>query len=388
MLKRVTVLSPSFALTSIVAVSSALAKISQAFPDVSVSAVQMLTALPSLIAIAVILLSGYLSAWVSKKRIVAVSMGLMLLGGLLPLVLHQKFYHLVIASVLFGLGYGGISPLTTALIHEHYGPDEQPAMLGFQSAVIGIGGVSFSFLGGKLAAVCWWYAYFSYLLFLPVLILVLLLPAGTVSAQEKTGGFSKIWNGRLLFYVGQSLLFGFFFFVFQTNIALLIDSRALGGPAIAGNVLSVQSALGILSGLLGGRILGRLKRMSLPVIFCVSGAAMAVIYLSGGIGLICLAAACLGFVFSLRMPAGYLKATGSVAPEYATLAITVYCSSSQIGQFLSPVCVNGICGMFGLALEQKFLLSGVSLAVVGAVSVLWEIRLRCAEAVRRDGMAV
>jgi DASS family divalent anion:Na+ symporter len=50
-LKRITVLSPSFALTSIVALSSALAKIAQAFPDVSISSVQMLTTLPSLIAI-------------------------------------------------------------------------------------------------------------------------------------------------------------------------------------------------------------------------------------------------------------------------------------------------------------------------------------------------
>lgn len=116
-LKRVTVLSPSFALTSIVAVSSALAKIAQAFPDVSISSVQMLTTLPSLIAIAVILLSGVLSSWITKKRIVAISMGFMLVGGVMPVVFHQHFYQLVIACIIFGLGYGGISPLTTALIN-------------------------------------------------------------------------------------------------------------------------------------------------------------------------------------------------------------------------------------------------------------------------------
>lgn len=371
-LKRITVLSPSFALTSIVAVSSALAKIAQAFPDVSISSVQMLTALPSLIAIVVILLSGYLSSWITKKRIVAISMGFMLLGGLLPIVLHQRFYHLIIASVLFGLGYGGISPLTTALINEHYGPEEQPTMLGFQSAVIGIGGVLFSSLGGKLASINWWYAYYSYLLFIPVLILVLLLPKGTVSVQAQGGGFLRVWNKSLLFYVCQGLLFGTFFFVFQQNIALLIEGRNLGGSEVAGTVLSTQSAFGIISGVLGGRILGKLKDMSLPAIFTVSGIALLIIFFAGGMIPIYLAAACLGFVFSLRMPAGYLKATSSVPPECATLAITIYCSSSQVGQFLSPVCINGVSDAFRLTLDQKFFLSGLLLILVGLLSVLWE----------------
>lgn len=371
-LKRITVLSPSFALTSIVAVSSALAKIAQAFPDVSISSVQMLTALPSLIAIVVILLSGYLSSWITKKRIVAISMGFMLLGGLLPIVLHQRFYHLIIASVLFGLGYGGISPLTTALINEHYGPEEQPTMLGFQSAVIGIGGVLFSSLGGKLASINWWYAYYSYLLFIPVLILVLLLPKGTVSVQAQGGGFLRVWNKSLLFYVCQGLLFGTFFFVFQQNIALLIEGRNLGGSEVAGTVLSTQSAFGIISGVLGGRILGKLKDMSLPAIFTVSGIALLIIFFAGGMMPIYLAAACLGFVFSLRMPAGYLKATSSVPPECATLAITIYCSSSQVGQFLSPVCINGVSDAFRLTLDQKFFLSGLLLILVGLLSVLWE----------------
>lgn len=371
-LKRITVLSSSFALTSIVAVASALAKIAEAFPNVGISAVQMLTVLPSLIAILVILLSGVLSSWITKKQIVVVSMALMLVGGLLPVVLHDHFYQLVIASVIFGLGYGGISPLTTALIHEHYSQEEQPAMLGFQSAVIGLGGVLFSYLGGRLAAVRWWYAYFAYLLFIPILILILFLPKGQVSERGKGGAFWKLWNRRLLFYVVQSLLFGIFFFTFQTNIALLIENRGLGGPEAAGTVLSLQSAFGIISGVLGGKILGKLKNMSLPTIFLVAACGLLTIYFSGSIAPIYLAAASIGFVFSLRMPAGYLKATDSVAPVCATLAITVYCSASQAGQFLSPLCINGICDLLFLDLGQKFLLSGAALLICGLLSIWWE----------------
>lgn len=371
--KRITVLSPSLTLTSIVALSSALAKIAQAFPEVSVSAVQTLTTLPSLIAVVVILLSGYLSSWLRKKRIVVISVGLMLAGGLMPLVFHQNFTQLVFAGIVFGLGYGGVSPMTTALIHEHYSQAEQPAMLGFQSAVIGIGGVLFSYLGGKLAAVCWWYAYFSYLLLVPVFLLVLRLPEGNLTKQENHS-FRNLLNGKLLFYLGQSVVFAAFFYVFQTNLALLVEARSLGGAQTAGTVLSTQSAAGILSGILGGKILGKLKNMSLSCIFGVSGLALLLIYISGSLVPIYIAAACLGFVFSLRMPAGYLKATSSVRPECATLAITVYCSFSQVGQFLSPLWVNGLADLAGGGLETKFLLSALVLLLTGVVSVIWELK--------------
>lgn len=215
MKKCITVLSPSFTLTSIVALSSAIASIAAAFPDVSISAVQTLTTLPSLIAIGVIVLSGHLSSVITKKTIVTGSMVLMIIGGLLPLFFHRRFYQLILASAIFGLGYGGISPLTTALIHEHYSENQQPRMLGFQSAVIGIGGVIFSYVGGRLAAVQWWYAYASFLFFIPVLILVRMLPDGTVSARQKNSRQGSFFTPILLFYVAQAVLFVFFYTYFR-----------------------------------------------------------------------------------------------------------------------------------------------------------------------------
>ena len=372
--KGITVLSPSFALTSIVALSPAIPAISQAFPEVSLSAVQSLTTLPSLVAIVVILLAGRLSSVVTKKRIVAFSMGLMILGGLMPLLFHRQFWQLVAAGIVFGLGYGGISPLTTALIHEHYSQEEQPAMLGLQSAVIGVGGVLFSYIGGKLAAACWWYAYGAFALFIPILALVLMLPKGELAPPPGAAGKGGFWNSSLLFYVGQSIFFAVFFYIFQTNIALLVAQRGLGDSVLSGQILSVQSAVGIVSGVLGGRVLGKLRQYALPVILAAAGAGQLVVFFSGTTAPLFLAAALLGFFFSIRMPAGYLKATQAVPPAAATMAISVYCSSSQVGQFLSPSAVNGVSGLLGLSLEQKFLLGGLCLLAAALLSLAWEVR--------------
>lgn len=300
---------------------------------------------------------------------------LMIVGGLLPLLFHQKFSQLIIASIIFGLGYGGISPLTTALIHEHYSEKQQPAMLGFQSAVIGIGGVIFSYIGGRLAAIQWWYAYFSFLFFIPVLILVLMLPKGSVTVKSDVSGDSKVWNPILLFYVVQAISFCIFLYIFQTNIALLLSERGLGDAALSGRILSIQSAASIISGILGGTILNRLKKFSIPTIIACVGIAQLIVYFAGSNAPICFASALLGFFFAIRMPAGYLKATHSVAPAAATMAISIYCSSSQVGQFLSPLVINSMAGMLHLSLEQKFLFGGVCLLVIAALSLVWEFWL-------------
>ena len=74
------------------------------------------------------------------------------------------------------------------------------------------------------------------------------------------------------------------------------------------------------------------------------------------------------------MPAGYLKATQSVPPAAATMAIAVYCSSSQAGQFLSPTAANALSSMLGLTLEEKFLMGGICLLIIAGLSLAWEIR--------------
>lgn len=371
MKKVITVLAPSFVLTSILAVASGLSSFAAAFPELPLSMIQLLTSLPSLIGMPVILLSGLLCSRFSKKQIVTVSMLLMIAGGLGPVLLHQRFSQLVVCSVLFGLGFGGISPLTTALIQEHFPPEKQPAMLGYQSAVIGIGGALFSFLGGRLAAGGWWHTYFAYLLFLPVLAAILLQPAGEPHAMQSVS-LKGLLRWELGFYLVQSILFAMLFFTFQNNVALLLAARGLGDSAVSGRVLAVQSTVGIISGILGGKILSAAGKFALPGIFLVSGCAMLLIFFGGQVPVFYGAAAMLGFVFSLRMPAGYLKATASVSPALATMATAVYCSSSSLGQFLSPLFINALAEDIG----GKFILSAAALLAVGVLSLLFECRKR------------
>jgi MFS family permease len=372
--KRITVLAPSFALMSNAAIASALARIAAEFPEKSASLIQMLITLPSLIAIPMILFSGRLALVFTKKKIMITFLGCMCAGGIMPLVFHADFFSLLFAAVIFGIGFGGISPITTALINEHFSREQQGPMLGFQSAVIGVGGVFFGFLGGYLASVKWWYFYFSYLLLLIVIIISLGLPRGTVDVKTEKANFS--FNRNLLFYLVQAIVCSCAVNVFNLNIAMLIKETGLGDSRIAGIVTSMFSAVCIVSGILTGQVIRRVKKYTIPLICGSAGMGLFIIYLSSALGMIMLGTFFVGAVYSIRMPAGYLKATQSVNASDATIAIALYCSANQMGQFLTPVVVNRFSLHFDETVAARYLSASLVLAVLCILSIVKELKTR------------
>jgi MFS family permease len=367
-MRRIVVLSPSFVLVSIVAVVPALARIAVAFPGESATSVQMLVTLPSLVAFPVILLSGALAGIMRKKQIVILSLALMLIGGLLPILFYHSFTFLLVCGAVFGLGLGGVSPMTTALVYEHY-PREQATMMGYMGSFLCVGGMVFSFLGGWLASFHWRYAYLAYLILIPVLVLATRLPIGAVVKSPVR--FTGLFNGSMVYYLAQCVITTIAYNVFNTNIAMYIEGAGLGDARAAGVVTAFYSAVGIVGGILTGRIIGRLRRYTLSALFAAAGVGMLGICLSQSLALVIVGAFVIGFTFSVFMPAGYGRATESAPAGAATPAIAVYCCSHQLGQFLTPIVINGIAAPFeGVAV--KFLIASGILIAMFAVSALRE----------------
>lgn len=372
-LRKLTVLAPSLALMSVMAIAPALASIQQAFPDVGVSAIQLLITLPSLVAIPTILLAGKLAGMVTKKKIVCIALALMLLGGALPFFFHGSYGVLVAFSVVFGVGFGLISPMSSALINEHFSPEEQPALLGFQSAVIGLGNVLFSFIGGQLASFRWWYAYLTFLLLLPVLLFALRLPKGAVVGQQG-GNSGGLFNCALVFYLCQCMVGNLSLNAFNTNISMHLEQTGLGGSGTAGAVTAVFAIFGILGGALTGAMMARLKKYTLAFVYLLCGLGLLAVCFGGSLPMILLAAALIGYAYSMRMPAGYTKATMSAPPGAATMAISIYCCASQTGQFLSPLVVNPLSELIAPGSAPRFLVGVFIILLLMLVTIFKESR--------------
>ena len=368
-MKKILVYVPSLFLLSINALVPVISDIAASFPQVSASTVQLIVSLPSIVAILSILLAGRLSFIMAKQTIVFASLLCMLLGGVLPFFFHRTMTALLVWSMLFGFGLGGISPLSTALIKEAFPPEQHGAAIGAQAAVAGAGGMLFSFLGGRLSSNGWHHAYLSYLLILPALVCVIFLP----SKREIKAGSCRIANllsPILVFYIACGFFLGVFTYAFHTNISLFIRQNGIGDTGIAGNMTTLFSAAGILGGMLTGLCIRKFRSFTLTVCMWCAAAGLLLLWTARSAVLAGIAASVFGLAFSLRMPSGYLQVTRVTPEVYSTMAITFFCCSVQAGNCLSPFLLsiaNHAGSASGLA-ANKILAASIGLAMLGLIS--------------------
>ncbi len=205
------------------AVSPALAKISQAFPDVSKTVIKLTLTLPALLIIPFSLFSGWLvSRWTPRKVLIT---GLVVfcvggLGGAFAMTMKQLLFF----RALLGVGVGLIMPLSTSLIADFFEGDARTKMMGLSGSVSHLGGVIFLSLAGWLACFSWRHAFSVYGLAILSLILVLFfLPEWERKSAKKEGAFKVaggVWYCALL---GALMMIAFY--AVPTNLALFIENE-------------------------------------------------------------------------------------------------------------------------------------------------------------------
>ena len=96
-----------------------------------------------------------------------------LIGGMVGLFLGSiSIWILLFGSALIGVSQGINSTMTMALIADFFTGAESGAMMGLQSAFVNGGSMVLMFTSGLLAGVQWNYAYIIYLVFIPILVIV------------------------------------------------------------------------------------------------------------------------------------------------------------------------------------------------------------------------
>lgn len=368
---KIGILCSCFIIMSYLAVSPVIANIADEFSDVGVSTVQMILTLPSLVCLSTSLLAGVLARYLYKRSIILISMACYMMGGLCPLLINSSIFPLLICSAIMGLGVGGMVTTTGAIICDCYEGTGRSQMMGFQSAVIGLGGTAFTLLGGWLSRFGWRAAYGAFFLLVPCFfIAVLCLPKGTLD----TSGASQ--NGRHIpRYVRVMALLGFFFFTlqntFNTNISFYMAETGLGTARTASLATSLYTFAGLLAGCLLPLLMKRLAQYTVSLSFLLGATGLFLAWLGGSLAVILLGALLIGFGFAMFTPASSCLAAERVdgAGYSACLALTSACNN--LGGALSPVIVNPVSGWFGPSVRMKFLVTSVSLLAVSAAAGAW-----------------
>ena len=239
--KIVGVFCAAAVMSSVFVPVSVLAMVSEEFPEVPISLVQMLVALPSLIAIISNFIIAKLATRFYKRYTILACSAVCMVAGMVPFFFHGNFYVLLAVSVCVGLGMGGIQNGVIALIADSFEGGMKATVMGMLSLAIGLGALVFRSVSAALATSGWNYAYLSYLILVPLFLLeVLCLPKGKLEAKAEKSERAAIPN--LVVWIA---VFGFAVYLcyqmFDANVSLLVSERSLGGTTEIGVASSINA---------------------------------------------------------------------------------------------------------------------------------------------------
>lgn len=354
------------------AVAPALAAIKQAFPDITETQAKLVLTLPTLM-MPLGLLAAKLTERFDKKKILMVGMLLFLIfgvgGGFV-----SNFSVLLAMRVLFGVGIGIMTPLSTSLIFD-FEPDtdRRNKLMGIQGATNQLGGLIFMSLSGVLASISWRYSFLCYAFVLVTILLVSLympsIPPYKAASDDATGKKKHLsWKIYPLAFFAMMIFVCFF--VVNTDLALFMDHEGLGDSKACGFALSVMRIPAIFAGIMLGWLMRKLKDWTVTVAALFMAAGYAIIAYAYSYEMLMIGCLVIGIGGGVSIPPLFTFVPRIVTPRQRTLGVAIVSMVAQIGQFVSPLYTNlFVTGTDSHSLRMRFIVSAVTTVIIGFMVV-------------------
>lgn len=355
-----------------------LGSIAAEYPNAAPGLLNQTLSLPSLLMIPAIIITGYLSKYISKKYLLMLGSIIFVVSGFGSMY-SPSLEALVAFRACEGIGMGIVYPLAPAIIaHIFYG-EERAKLIGWTNACGGV----FSFIlgigAGYAALVDWRHAFYYYLIFVAVVIMQgLLLPAfppekkdaeiiqAAAASEEKPklGYAAYLTMGAMLIFMSVAM-------VIIYNLAIFIMNEGIGTPADAGMASSINTVASFFISLGFGYLFRFLKRyvsvLGLAFMACAyfvlsAAHSMSLVY----VGTICLGAS-MGCIFPYLM-----TRVAQVSPKAVkTMAVTWLSMSIYLGQWLSGYFAVWMANIVGGTTRQLFSAVGVIFIVFAVFAAVF-----------------
>lgn len=329
------------------AIAPALGIIKQHFASAPDLLVQLIVSMPALLIIITSLFFRTISNVLRTRSIAIIGLLLYVLAGAGCYFVHE--IHVLLAMrALLGVSVGLIMPLSTGLLAYYFPPEELARLMGLSAAMNQMGGVVATLLAGLLATIEWNYAFLVYILGLIALVMVLVwLPDEQLSSHDKQGNAFEPRH-LLKFHpsvIGMFLLM-LIFFIFPTNFAIIAGQQTSLSPQAVTIIMVGLDVVAFFVGLAFGRLMKAFRRpikYFAPMSFLLGYS----LYLPGNITCLLLGSALIGVAAGVGVP--YFNTIASIkgGKNSATTVMPLLSAALYLGQFISPIVVMPLAGMFG-----------------------------------------
>jgi MFS family permease len=297
---------------------------------------------------------------------------------------------MIIARSICGFMYGIVQVVVIGIVADHFIDDNKRAtFMGVYNAGMALIGAVMSAVAGVLAVNGWKNAYYTYLISIPMLLLVIFFvpklqarieeaqeqAAATETAAKTKGGFSaKFWIMLITFFV---LCVAYTPMMMMTSV--YIAENALGNEALAGLAGSVGTIASGVFCLIFGLVYSKLKARTSLISYAGVGIALLGMYFIKGpvifLVFCAIAGATYGFLYSYM----FTQVIVLVSPENANRAISYLTAVYAASIFLGPYVTTWIMGMVGDSITVASLIFGIICIVCLVVDVFNTAKMRSAE---------
>lgn len=329
--------------------SAILATLSEAYPDVSTTTIQMILSVPPMVSVPATLLSGLLAAYVNKKYIAEFSLIVILVGGMIPVAFpNPDIWVMFACSACIGLGQGLLHPLANSFICTTWNSTERSRVLGFKQSFNYIGAAVVSFAVGCLAITHWGNAFLVYLGIIPVLVLThITLPKGRlerrlVTKESNIKGLAELCKPSVLYLFALFLCAMICTYAFNSNIAMLVEEKGLGNTVDVAKITSMASAASFVLAISYGEVTNILGRYTLPTGFALASIGMMVTALAPNLPVAIFGGALVGLGVGIQEISTVYYISMTVNERLVTMAISIVVSCVALGASVSPIVIQGI----------------------------------------------
>ena len=342
---------------------------------------------PAIFMFAASLLAPYLMKFIDKKSLLiicCVIFAVFSIGGSAVVSVP----YIIAARSICGFVYGIVQVVVIGIVADHFLDDNKRAtFMGVYNAGMAGIGAAMSAVAGVLAVNGWRNAYYTYLISIPMLLLVIFfvprIQSSLEAAQEaapraaaagKARFGAKFWIMLINFFV---LCVAYTPMMMMTSV--YIAENNLGNEALAGLAGSVGTIGSGVFCLLFGFVYSKLKaRTSLISYAGMALGLLGMYFIKGPVIflIICtVAGATYGFLYSYM----FTQVTLLVSQEDANRAISYLTAIYAASIFLGPYVTTWIMGMVGNSITVASLIFGIICVVCLVVDFINTSKMRAAE---------
>lgn len=369
-LLKAAILSLSLLLCSVSVTMAVVSSLRMDYPNASTMELQGFVNIPVIGGIIATLAGGFLAAKVGKKNLCLVGTLLCFIGGFLPMFVPSLDLKTAL-RVLCGFGVGLIQPLSASLIVDCFKKGrEADTLMGFQSAMVGLGATIFSSAIAGIMTFNWRYFYFVYFIALAVFIIVLIFVPDSVNeigrVRKSDAGTGERRRMPLSAYFGMILqiVFATGYGFYTVNLSLAAEETGAITAVQAATVMTIVSV----SSLVGGFLFGLAKRflgMSIGIVaIAMEAIGLALWANTASLGAWYAAAVLFGVGFCWFMPYVNLFVNEHTDASLSAQATSYAFFGNSVGSFLPPYVFAALGAVTGVTSTWKSLNFAAALMVV------------------------